>query len=92
MFELGRTISLADAVGKMKSTSSNWINQNYADQESFHWQAGYGAFSVSQSNVEAVRAYIRRQPEHHATQSFQDEFREWCDRYGIALDERYAWD
>ncbi|QEL15168.1 transposase [Limnoglobus roseus] len=59
----------------------------------FHWQAGYGAFSVSQSNVDAVRAYILGQPEHHAKQTYQeDEFREWLRRYEIEWDERYVWD
>src|SRR5437879_1687102 len=45
LFQLGRTISIADAVGKIKSTSSLWINQNRAPQMPFHWQAGYAAFS-----------------------------------------------
>jgi REP element-mobilizing transposase RayT len=89
---LGRTITIADAVGKIKSTSSLWINQTRGLPSPFHWQAGYGAFSVSQSNLEAVREYIRRQPEHHRKQSFQDELREWLRRYEIEWDERYVWD
>jgi REP element-mobilizing transposase RayT len=92
LFQLGRTIALADAVGKIKSTSSTWVNQTRGLPAEFHWQAGYAAFSVSQSNVEAVRDYIRRQPEHHARQSFQDELREWLRRYEIEWDERYVWD
>jgi REP element-mobilizing transposase RayT len=92
LFQLGRTITIADAVGKIKATSSNWINQSHRLPNEFHWQAGYAAFSVSQSNVEAVRDYIRRQPEHHAAQSFQDELREWLRRYEIPWDERYVWD
>ena len=55
LFQLGRTISIADAVGKIKSTSSSWIGQT--KNLDFHWQAGYAAFSVSQSNLEAVRIY-----------------------------------
>ena len=90
LFQLGRTIALADAIGKIKSTSSSWVHQ--ARGQSFHWQNGYAAFSVSQSNVEAVRSYIHRQPEHHARLSFQDELREWLRRYEIAWDERYVWD
>src|SRR3954447_17923003 len=81
LFQLSRTITVADAVGKIKSASSAWINQTRGLSMDFHWQAGYAAFSVSQSNVEAVRQYIRRQPEHHARQSFQDELREWLRRY-----------
>ena len=92
LFQLGRTITIADAVGKIKSTSSLWVNQVQSLPTDFHWQGGYAAFSVSQSNVEGVREYIRRQPEHHATQSFQDELREWLRRYEIEWDERYIWD
>ncbi|HEV8061592.1 MAG TPA: transposase [Gemmataceae bacterium] len=92
LFALARTITLADAIGKIKMTSSLWINQTRGLISPFHWQAGYGAFSVSQSNVEAVREYIRGQAEHHKKQSFQDELREWLDRYQIKRDEKYMWD
>jgi REP element-mobilizing transposase RayT len=92
LFQMGRTITIADAVGKIKSTSSAWINQKQVLSVEFHWQAGYAAFSVSQSNIEAVREYIRKQAEHHANQSFQDELREWLRRYEIEWDERYVWD
>jgi len=92
LFVLGRTIAIADAVGKIKSTSSLWVNQTCGLAAPFHWQVGYGAFSVSQSNVEAVRAYIRGQPEHHRVQSFQDELREWLRRYQVEWDEQYVWD
>jgi REP element-mobilizing transposase RayT len=92
LLQLGRTITIADVIGKIKSTSSAWVNQNHPSAAPFHWQAGYAVFSVSQSNIEAVREYIRRQPEHHAKQSFQDEVREWLRRYEIDWDERYVWD
>jgi REP element-mobilizing transposase RayT len=92
LFQLGRTITIADAVGKIKSTSSLWVNQTRGLPTPFHWQSGYAAFSVSQSNVDAVREYILRQPRHHETQSFQDELREWLRRYEIEWDEGYMWD
>lgn len=92
LLQLSRTITVTDAVGKIKSTSSNWVNQACRLAEEFHWQAGYAAFSVSQSSVESVRQYVRRQPEHHAAQSFQGELREWLRRYEIEWDERYVWD
>jgi REP element-mobilizing transposase RayT len=92
LFQLGRTIAIADAVGKIKSTSSAWVNQTRGLTTPFHWQTGYAVFSVSQSNLEAVRDYIRRQPEHHAKETFQDELREWLRRYEIEWDERYVWD
>jgi putative transposase len=92
LFQLARTISLADAVNKIKSSSSAWINRTRGVPGEFHWQNGYAAFSVSQSNLDAVREYIVRQPEHHAKQSFADELREWLRRYEIQWDERYVWD
>jgi REP element-mobilizing transposase RayT len=92
LFQLGRTITIADAIGKNKSTSSSWINQSRGLAAPFHWQAGYGVFSVSQSHIEAVREYIRQQVKHHARASFQDEFRAFLQRYEIEWDERYVWD
>ena len=52
LFQLGRTIAVADAIGKIKSTSSAWVNQTRGLAMPFHWQGGYAAFSVSQSNVD----------------------------------------
>ena len=92
LFELSRTITIADAVGQIKSNSSAWVNQTRQLPAQFNWQGGYGVFSVSKSNVEAVREYIRTQPEHHANCSYQDEFRDWLRRYEIIWDERYVWD
>jgi len=92
LFQLGRTITIADAIGKIKSTSSAWVKQTRAVSTAFHWQSGYAAFSVSQSSVDAVRQYIFTQDEHHKKQSFQDELREWLTRYEIAWDERYVWE
>lgn len=92
LFQLGRTITLADAVGKIQSTSSLWVNQTRGLPEAFHWQSGYAAFSVGQAQVADLREYIRRQPEHHQKQSFQDEVRAWLKRYEEGWDERYLWD
>jgi hypothetical protein len=66
-------------------------DQGYQYRE-FFWQSGYGAFSVSESNVEPVRAYIATQEEHHRKVSFQDEFRTLCRKHGVEIDERYGWD
>jgi REP element-mobilizing transposase RayT len=92
LFQLPRTLTIADAVRDINSNSSAWVNQTKKPETAFHWQSGYGAFSVSQSAVAAVREYIDHQPEHHERQSFQDEFREWLRRYEIEWDERYVWD
>ncbi len=92
LFVLSRTVSIADTMGTIKQASSSWVNDRRKTATPFAWQAGYAMFSVSQSNVEAVRRYIRNQPEHHKKQSFQDELREWLTTYEEDFDERYLWD
>ncbi len=87
---LSRTLSLAKVVEELKKSSSKWMKEQVL--AGFYWQAGYGAFSVSQSNVEQVRNYIAGQEEHHRSVSFQEEYRVFGRRHGVALDERYAWD
>jgi REP element-mobilizing transposase RayT len=92
LFDLGRTISSSTAVEEVKKTSSKWIKTKGTSFFMFAWQAGYGAFAVSESNVAEVRAYIANQAEHHRKRSFQEEYRSFLDRHGIAYDERYVWD
>jgi putative transposase len=58
----------------------------------FHWQSGYGAFSIGQSQLAAVKRYIQSQKEHHRRVTFQEEFRKFLKRYEIKYDERYVWD
>jgi REP element-mobilizing transposase RayT len=89
---LSRKFCIKDVIEKAKTQTSKWIKQQGVQYADFHWQAGYGIFSVSESNADHVSSYIRRQAEHHKTMSWQDELRELCKRHGIALDERYAWD
>jgi REP element-mobilizing transposase RayT len=92
LFLLSRTHSLSEVVGQLKRGSSAWLKTRGGVFARFHWQNGYGAFSVSQSSVDEVREYIRRQHEHHQRILFQDEFRAFLRRYGIPFDERYVWD
>lgn len=70
LVSLGRTICVADAVRLVKSNSSGWLHSELAMPE-FHWQDGYGAFAVSYSNLEAVKAYLANQEQHHRGQSFK---------------------
>jgi hypothetical protein len=76
----------------MKVESSAWLKKQSPHLRDFHWQAGYGAFSVSQSNVRQVKAYIANQEEHHRRILFQDELRALLKRHAIEFDERYVWD
>ena len=83
--------SVAAMVNKIKSNSSKWINEMPNRDGRFEWQEGYGAFSVSESQVAAIRTYIQTQEEHHRKHSFQDEYREFLRRHGFEIDERYVW-
>ena len=76
----------------MKTASSVPSRRRRPELKNFHWQNGYGAFSVSQSMVDQVKAYIAGQEEHHRKRTFQEEFRIMLDRHGIQYDERYVWD
>lgn len=91
-FGLSRTRSVADVVETVKTSSSKWIKTKGVEFGGFHWQSGYGAFSVSQSDADAVVAYIRNQAQHHRKITFQDEYRRLLERYQVAFDERYVWD
>lgn len=89
---LSRTKSVAEVIESVKTSSSKWIKTKGSEFSGFHWQSGYGAFSVSQSDSDAVIDYIRNQAQHHRKVSFQEEFRRFLERYQIAYDDRYVWD
>lgn len=92
LLNLARVKTIAEVVEELKTSTSKWIKTKGPDFRGFHWQAGYGAFSVSQSNVEDVVEYIRRQKEHHRGRSFQDEFQALLQRHKVPYDQRYVWD
>jgi putative transposase len=83
--------SVAEIVRLIKANSSKWVNERYGEPGRFAWQSGYGGFSVSQSQFDVVRAYVRNQKAHHRTRSFQDEFRDFLSKHAIEFDERYLW-
>jgi REP element-mobilizing transposase RayT len=76
--------SLAGAVQKLKGSSSRWMGPK------FSWQEGYGAFSVSPSQVPVVKAYIRNQEIHHRKQSFEEEFTALLRSCGVEFDPQYV--
>src|SRR5205823_854709 len=92
LVSMSREMSTAEAVRIIKSNSSRWIHDTFPELRAFAWQAGYGAFAVSFSNIPAVRAYLSDQENHHRQQTFQDEFREVLRKHEIEWDERYVWD
>ncbi|NIV95382.1 IS200/IS605 family transposase [candidate division KSB1 bacterium] len=89
---LSKTITLSKLIEEVKRSSSKWFKTKGDAYKNFYWQNGYGAFSIGQSNVEALKKYIANQKGHHKKQTFQDEFRALLKRYGVQYDERYVWD
>ncbi|HMG75964.1 MAG TPA: IS200/IS605 family transposase [Pyrinomonadaceae bacterium] len=92
LFCLGRVMKVADLVEEVKTGSSKWIKTKGPEFRNFHWQKGYGAFSIGQSNVAALKRYIHSQKQHHSRVTFQDEYRKFLKRYEIEYDDRYVWD
>ena len=92
LFHLSKKYPLCDVIEVVKKDSSKWIKTKGRVYRNFHWQSGYGAFSVSQSNLAQVVKYIQRQKEHHRRRTFQEEFRAFLKKYQVPYDERYVWD
>jgi putative transposase len=82
--------ALSDVLRDLKANATGWMHDVFPALQDFSWQRGYGAFTVSQSNVEEVRHYIARQKEHHAKFSFRDEFIQFLKANDIEYDERYV--
>lgn len=89
---LPRTLTQADLVKEIKRPSSEWMKKQSSTLHDFAWQNGYGVFSIGQSQIDQLTAYISNQYEHHRMLTFQDEFRALLDRYRVEYDERYVWD
>ena len=89
LFALSRVITTAELVEEVKTESSKWIKTKGPEFRAFHWQSGYGAFSISQSHVAAVKRYIQSQKQHHRRITFQDEFRKFLKKYQVEYD---VWD
>jgi REP element-mobilizing transposase RayT len=92
LLNLGRTISVSYVMEQVKKTSSKWLKTQNQTFSNFAWQAGYGAFAVSESNIPAVRQYIETQYEHHQKVTFQEEYRSFLTKHQISYDECYVWD
>jgi putative transposase len=88
---LSADVSVAEAVRVVKSNSSRWVHQSHRGRRAFAWQAGYSAFTVSESNFGDVSRYIDDQEEHHRKQSFQEELVAMLKKYNLPYDERYMW-
>jgi len=85
-------IAVADFVGQLKANSSKHINEEKNSILKFHWQDGYGAFTVSRSKVDAVLAYIDGQLEHHRKRTFQEEYLKMLEDHEVDYDPKYLWE
>jgi REP element-mobilizing transposase RayT len=89
LLSLPATLPVAKAIQLIKGGSSKWVHETFPSHKDFAWQEGYGAFSVSISQVEATITYIKTQEEHHRKKTFEEEFLTFLKKHGIEYDERY---
>jgi REP element-mobilizing transposase RayT len=82
-------LSIAQGMQRLKEASSKWVHQTFPEHRAFAWQEEYGAFSVSVSQLDRTRAYIRNQPEHHRKMGFREELLALLRKHGIPYDEKY---
>jgi REP element-mobilizing transposase RayT len=92
LLSLSKTMAISDTIREIKKGSSSFMKSRDSAFRDFGWQDGYGGFSIGQSQVAEVKAYIARQKQHHRKQDFKEELLELLDKYEIEYDERYLWD
>jgi len=85
------TLSLSQIAQFLKGDSSKWIHETFTEMRQFGWQDGYGAFTVSKSQLPQTIRYIQNQKEHHRLKSFQEEYLSLLQKHEIQYDERYLW-
>ncbi len=85
-------LSVSDLMRSIKGRSSRWLHETYPNLRDFAWQEGYGAFSVSKSQEEAVKRYIAGQAEHHRVEDFQSELLRLFKAHEIGFDRKYVFD
>ncbi len=88
----GARFVLEDFVKETKRSSNSWLRARSARLSEFHWQRGYGAFSIARWDLDKVTEYVRNQEEHHRAKSFAEEYRQLLERHGIEFDEKYVLD
>jgi putative transposase len=88
LFMLHPSVSLSDAMEKVKANSSKWVHGRWPERRNFAWQRGYTAFSVSPSNLQKVKDYIARQEEHHRRRTYHEEVIALLEKHGVSFDPR----
>jgi len=89
---LSRTLTIADLVENLKTSSSKWLKAQSPMLKTFSWQRGYACFSVGPTDLDPLCAYIEKQEKHHRTRTFQEEFRMFLKKYGVEYNAAYVWD
>jgi putative transposase len=84
--------SLSDTIRDIKANASRWSNELPEATQRFEWQKGYGAFTVSYSQVEHVRKYIQNQREHHQTKTFKEEYIRYLELHNITFERKYLFE
>jgi putative transposase len=92
LFDMGKMHAPVKFVERVKRESSKLVKTLGPRYGRCYWQRGYGMFSVGPTHLADVEEYVRTQQAHHEKRTFQEEYREFLDRYGIEYDERYVWD
>jgi len=89
---VSKNFPISKIIGEIKRNSSKWIKKKGAEYSEFQWQNGYGAFSVSSSNLESVRRYIIDQKHHHKKYTFKEELIRLLKKHGVEFNEKYLWE
>ena len=90
LLSLPTTMSIARGIQLIKGGSSKWVHDTFPKYRKFAWQEGYGAFTVSLSQIKSVISYIEAQKEHHRKRTFEEEFLEFLDKHGVDYNRRYV--
>ncbi len=88
-FDLNPVSSLSDLARDIKTNSTKWINKRSHNKLKFQWQVGFGAFSYAKSQLPVVARYIERQKEHHFGRSFNEEYKQFLDKFEVDYNESY---
>jgi putative transposase len=91
LLSIPTTLSVAKAIQLIKGGASKWVHDTYPNYKDFNWQEGYGAFSISVSQLTNTISYINTQNKHHRKMSFQEEYIAFLKKHNIIYDERYIW-
>lgn len=92
LFGLRPSVAISDLLRDVKANSSQFINESRFTKRKFHWQEGFGAFSYSRSQLDAVVKYVLNQEKHHAKRSFREEYVGLLDRFEVEYEDRYLFD